>query len=124
MVAKTIDFTGVKLGEDASVDLGERGDVLPTPQTWWETELPGPEEVDIDIPGPSKGCPMDYPTLPIGFHWAPLRTSQSPSVGDLPERPALSTRYTHLRPISPSHNDQAANLTSAVQGTGQARWRT
>ena len=24
------------------------------------------------IPGPSKGCPMDYPTLPIGFHWAPL----------------------------------------------------
>ena len=20
----------------------------------------------------SKGCPMDYPTLPIGFHWAPL----------------------------------------------------
>ena len=21
----------------------------------------------------SKGCPMDYPTLPIGFHWAPLR---------------------------------------------------
>ena len=23
------------------------------------------------LPG-SKGCPMDYPTLPIGFHWAPL----------------------------------------------------
>ena len=29
----------------------------------------------IPIPGPSKGCPMDYPTLPIGFHWAPLRGS-------------------------------------------------
>ena len=26
-------------------------------------------------PGPSKGCPMDYSTLPIGFHWAPLRGS-------------------------------------------------
>ena len=26
-----------------------------------------------DIPGPSKGCPMDYPTLPIGFQtWHPL----------------------------------------------------
>ena len=25
-----------------------------------------------DIPGPSKGCPMNYPTLPIGLHWAPL----------------------------------------------------
>ena len=23
-------------------------------------------------PGPSKGCPMDSPTLPIGFRWAPL----------------------------------------------------
>ena len=23
-------------------------------------------------PGPSKGCPMNYPTLPISFHWAPL----------------------------------------------------
>ena len=28
-------------------------------------------------PGPSKGCPMDYPTLPIGFHWAPLGWSRT-----------------------------------------------
>ena len=27
-------------------------------------------------PGASKGCPMDYPTLPIGFHWAPLGWSR------------------------------------------------
>ena len=26
------------------------------------------------VPG-LQGCPMDYPTLPIGFHWAPLRGS-------------------------------------------------
>ena len=24
------------------------------------------------LPGPSKGCPINYPTLPIDFHWAPL----------------------------------------------------
>ena len=29
----------------------------------------------LHVPGPSKGCPMDYSTLPIGFHWAPLRGS-------------------------------------------------
>ena len=28
------------------------------------------------IPGPSKGCPMDYPTLPRHFHWAPLGWSR------------------------------------------------
>ena len=30
------------------------------------------ESLETSIPGPSKGCPMNYPTLPIGFHWAPL----------------------------------------------------
>ena len=34
-----------------------------------------PAIINQTIPGPSKGCPMDYPTLPIGFHWAPLRGS-------------------------------------------------
>ena len=24
------------------------------------------------VPGPSTGCPMNYPTLPIGVHWARL----------------------------------------------------
>ena len=28
--------------------------------------------LNVHVPGPSKGCPMDYPTLPIGFHWALL----------------------------------------------------
>ena len=33
------------------------------------------KRTEVLKPGPSKGCPMDYPTLPIGFHWAPLRGS-------------------------------------------------
>ena len=33
------------------------------------------EQLGDSVPGPSKGCPMDYPTLPIGFHWEPLRGS-------------------------------------------------
>ena len=27
------------------------------------------------IPGSSNGCPIDYPTLLTGLHWAPLRGS-------------------------------------------------
>ena len=35
--------------------------------------IPGKvRRLEINKPGPSKGCPMNYPTLPIGFHWAPL----------------------------------------------------
>ena len=30
---------------------------------------------EIELVG-SKGCPMDYPTLPISFHWAPLGWSR------------------------------------------------
>ena len=36
---------------------------------WGESQEPK----YIHVPGPSKGCPMDYPTLPtIGFHCAPI----------------------------------------------------
>ena len=43
-----------------------------------------------------SGCPMDYPTLPIGFHWAPLGGSwyKPPTLGSVPS--TLNPLYLDL----------------------------
>ena len=34
--------------------------------------LPQVSEPSYDLPGSSNGCPIDYPTLLTGLHWAPI----------------------------------------------------
>ena len=44
----------------------------PRMATWRRRKSHLNPQKERQLPGPSMGCLMNYPTLPIGFHWAPL----------------------------------------------------
>ena len=61
------------------------------------------------LPGPSKGCPMNYPTLPIGFHWAPLGGSWYTNT----QTPPLQGKQHHLAGSNPTAGQLATRCATS-----------